>query len=225
MPTEVLPTYESESSQIEPEQHQIIRRIEQKEYYDTRNQLESYNIGDQVLVQRSELQHSKSTKFEEHVITLARVTYGAGDRQEELKISSTVQLSDAQRIRSNLDSFFYDLQNRKISFQTLSDIDSDWKMQVKMLCTDILNPPPTSINQLCSYYQLGVVLEINLGVNSLGRIDNLFTAKQITLFVLFRMYDEDFSILLLEAKVVKESEFNELLNSANELLGVPSQEG
>ncbi|CAG8781190.1 17599_t:CDS:1, partial [Gigaspora rosea] len=42
--------------------------------------------------------------------------------------------------------------------------------------------------------------------------------------MLFRMYDEDFSILLQETKVVKETEFTELLNSANELLGVPSQE-
>ncbi|CAG8671491.1 11085_t:CDS:2, partial [Gigaspora rosea] len=81
-------------------------------------------------------------------------------------------------------------------------------------------------SKLCSYYQLGVVLEgqawsepAQKELCSIHGIDNLFTAKQITPFVLFHMYDEGFSILLEEVKAMKESIFNELLNFANELLG------
>lgn len=38
--------------------------MNQKAYHDNKYKLETYEIGDQVLLQRSEIQHSKSAKLE-----------------------------------------------------------------------------------------------------------------------------------------------------------------
>ncbi|CAG8765309.1 15315_t:CDS:2, partial [Gigaspora rosea] len=103
----------------------------------------------------------------------------------------------------------------------------NWEMQVKSVCAEIMKVLSDPVKRLYNYYQLGAVLENQAWSERLYSsrgLDNLFLAKQITPFVLSRMYEEDFSILLEEARVMKELEFNELINLTNELLGVTLQE-
>ncbi|CAG8607573.1 273_t:CDS:2, partial [Gigaspora rosea] len=121
--------------------------------------------------------------FEDLVITPTSFKYGTNLVREELTVSATSLMSDAQKIRSNLMIYIIDLR--------------------------------------CQ--ELGVVLN-NQAWSEHAR-------KEVWLYFTMRKYLEvwkvslqDFTILLKEARAIKELELEELFHSTNEFLEVTLQE-
>ncbi|RIB29470.1 hypothetical protein C2G38_2155236 [Gigaspora rosea] len=144
--------------------------------------------------------------LEDLVITPNNIKYGTSIIGEELAASTTLVTSDAQKIRQNLMAYVNNLHSQDVTFQILPELEGDWEMQVKSICAEIMKVPSDPVKRLYNYYQLGAVLE--------KQASSEHARKEIW----------DFSILLEEARVMKELEFNELIDSTNELLGVTLQE-
>ncbi|CAG8712859.1 2469_t:CDS:2, partial [Racocetra fulgida] len=191
------------------ESHMIARKkikqaqAYQKRYHDNNHKLESYEIGDKVLLQRSEIQHSKSAKLEVQCSGPYYIHNVLGNRTYKLR---TITRSEV--LKKAIHGNRLKLYHPRPGYHYYLGISLEahfWNEGARKEVRKHFRPR--------KYHEIWKTTYRVYQLYSIRGLGNLLSSQHITPFVLFRMYDEDFSMLLEEARSIRNSEIDDLLGS------------
>ncbi|CAG8439395.1 15718_t:CDS:2, partial [Cetraspora pellucida] len=169
----------------------------------------------------------------------------------EIEIKSLSTCTEAQQIHEKVPLYIEDLRRREISLQSLEIvIGRSWEYQMRQLCAKLNKNLQNPSANLQNFYLLGKKInDTNWGdavrkliqeefpngyrnfwktafcvytLYSCRGIPNLFNMQHIMPHILLKMYENDFSKLLDEAKTLKSQEEVDLLNLYETFTGAQS---
>ncbi|CAG8694558.1 27684_t:CDS:2, partial [Dentiscutata erythropus] len=199
-------------------------QIYQKERHDKKFKIESYEIGDKIILENMSIKE------------IADVLQQKLSQEEDKRLVITT--------REKLQLYLEDLQRNSSIIHSFPEIYGDtWESKVARICSIIKQERIPNL-KLQRFYQLGTLLNEKSWTKS-ARTEvmkhfsthkyrevwksayrtyqiyfargsqNIFEAQKISPFVLFKMYDNDFKILLKEAEVLGLQELYEVSQELN----------